>query len=222
MKFVFPKFTYCSEKFTVHNMTKNVSALLALLGWIAVITQYVLLIDNRTVPVMESTIRFFSYFTILTNALVAVYFTVLFFSKHIPYFIKSNPGLLTAITVYITLVGLVYQVVLRQVWEPQGIQMIVDELLHTIIPLLVIVFWALYETSIAIQYSKILLWSVYPLVYLVGILIRGSFSGYYPYPFVDVNSLGLTHTLLNAALLLVLFSMMATVFIFVGKKVIRR
>ncbi|MFZ5976285.1 MULTISPECIES: Pr6Pr family membrane protein [unclassified Hydrotalea] len=33
-------------------------------------------------------------------------------------------------------------------------------------------------------------WLIYPLLYLVYILIRGSFSGFYPYPFVNVLQIG--------------------------------
>src|SRR5688572_740301 len=100
-------------------MEKSLAAIFAALGWFAVLMQYYLIIENRVEPVGETTIRFFSFFTILTNALAAIYLTrkaakrttlgAHFFDK---------PGVLTAITVYITIVGLVYQTVLRYIWEP--------------------------------------------------------------------------------------------------------
>ena len=86
-------------------MKKNISLVLAMVAWFAVVSQYYLMIENRVVSVSESTIRFFSYFTILTNTMVAVYCTMQFFSKK-PLRI-NRPGTLTAVTVYILVVGLV-------------------------------------------------------------------------------------------------------------------
>lgn len=50
-------------------------------------------------------------------------------------------GTITAITVFILIVGSVYQIVLRSIWEPTGLQFIVDELLHTVIPLYMLGYW---------------------------------------------------------------------------------
>src|SRR5436190_2122955 len=45
------------------------------LGWFAIIGQFFLAIENRQTDVTEAVIRFFSYFTVLTNLLVVLYFT---------------------------------------------------------------------------------------------------------------------------------------------------
>jgi len=203
------------------SMKKKLAVLLALTGWFALIAQYTLMIENRITPVSETTIRFFSYFTILTNLLVAVYFTFLSVGKRDSKLI-NKPGSLTAITIYITMVGLVYQVVLRHVWQPKGLQMIVDELLHTIIPVLVIISWYLYETTRAVNYSQIFNWAIYPLAYLVFILVRGSFSGFYPYHFINVTDLGMSKALINAGFLLLIFIIISALFLFIGKSIIKR
>lgn len=194
------------------------STLLAALVWLSVITQFYLMLENRVAPIPETIVRFFSFFTILTNILVAFYFTVM--SLHLPYLKKA--GTLTAITVYITIVGAVYQVVLRQVWEPTGLQMIVDELLHTINPLLTILFWCLYENKNAVRYKQVPGWLIFPFIYLVYILARGSFSGFYPYPFINVTNLGITKTIMNAAVLLLVFIIVSVLFIFIGKLLSRQ
>lgn len=198
-------------------MKKNLSILFAIIAWFAVLTQYYLMIENRVASIGETTIRFFSFFTILTNSLVAIYFT-LSFSKEKKGFLTiiNKPGTLTAITVYITIVGLVYQIILRHIWEPKGLQMIVDELLHTLIPILVIIFWYLYESKSLVSYSQIPKWLIYPLIYLIYILVRGAFSDFYPYPFVDVGSLGLSKVLINSILLLGLFVAISAIFIKIG------
>ena len=197
-------------------MKKKVGLTVALIAWFAVSAQLYLMIDNRVASVAETTIRFFSFFTILTNTIVAIYFTsiTLKSSSIVP---ENNSSKLTAITVYITLVGLIYQIILRHLWQPTGLQRIVDELLHTIIPILVIVFWYLYEDKVAAKYKHILKWLIYPLTYLAYILIRGNFSDFYPYPFVNVNQIGLQKVLVNSAGLIVLFAVLSFIFIKVGR-----
>jgi len=204
-------------------MEKTFAGIFAALGWFAVLMQYYLIVENRVAPIVETTIRFFSFFTILTNAVAAIYLTFKaakrttagehFFDK---------PGVLTATTVYITLVGLVYQTVLRYIWEPTGLQMVVDELLHSIMPLCVILFWFLYERKSAVTWRQLPIWMIYPLVYLVFILTRGALSGFYPYPFMDVSKLGLHMVLANAFFLLIFFLIFCSLYIALGKTIERR
>lgn len=194
-------------------MQKYFAGLLALAGWFAVIAQYILMLNNNVNTVGEATIRFFSYFTILTNIAVATYLTALLFDASF----TRVKGLLSAITIYIVIVGLVYQVALRHIWDPQGLQKWVDELLHSVIPLGTLVYWSLYEKR-GLRYSQIFAWSIYPLAYLIFILIRGSFSGFYPYPFVNVPAIGMQQTLINAAIIMGLFMTLSLLFIFINRK----
>lgn len=48
-------------------------------------------------------------------------------------------------------------------------------------------------------------WLVYPFVYLVYTLIRGSITGTYPYPFLDVSTIGYSRTAANALVLMMVF-----------------
>ena len=199
-------------------MRRNLSILFALIAWFAVVTQFLLMLENRVASIPETIVRFFSFFTILTNLLVAIYFTFHCFQRknHSAAFI-NKPGVLTSVTVYITIVGLVYQVLLRHIWQPTGLQKIVDELLHSVIPLLVIFYWYLFENKSKVHYRQIFKWLIYPLVYLFYILVRGNFSGFYPYPFVDVGNLGLQRVLLNSGLLLVFFAALSLLFVWIEK-----
>ncbi|MBC7440241.1 MAG: Pr6Pr family membrane protein [Flavobacterium sp.] len=203
-------------------MKQHSAIFFAFLGFATVIAQYVLILENRNASIIETTIRFFSFFTILTNTLVAFYFICLFLSKKQESKIFEKPGTLTAITVYITIVGLVYQVALRKIWQPEGLQLIVNELLHSVIPVLVIIYWCFFEKSKNISYSQILKWLIYPLIYLIYILVRGNFSDFYPYPFVDVNAIGLRDVIINTLGLLVLFTLTSAMFIYIGKLIFRR
>lgn len=196
-------------------MKKNLAIIFALIGWFALITQYYLHIENRTTSLMEANFRFFTYFTILVNFLATLYFTIAVFQKQENE--DKNSGILTAITVYITIVGATYQIILRGTWQPTGLQRVVDELLHSVMPVLTIIFWYLFENKARVKYSQILKWALFPIIYLIVILIRGNFSGFYPYPFVDVTALGLTKVLINSLFVTIFFFIISLLYIRIGK-----
>ncbi|MGK6352974.1 Pr6Pr family membrane protein [Parapedobacter sp. DT-150] len=202
-------------------MRKKLAFIFAALGWFAVIAQYYLTLENRVVDIIETNIRFFSFFTILTNILVALYFSfeVLWPPPAKP--LSSRSGALTALTVYITVVGLGYQILLRHIWDPTGLQMVVDELLHSIIPVLVMLYWYLYAPKSTLRYQQLFVWLLYPLAYLIYVLLRGSFSDFYPYPFINVQALGLTAVLMNSLGFAMAFILLSALFISLGKKIQR-
>lgn len=176
---------------------------MALISTFAVVAQLYLSLFNRVESVPETLVRFFSFFTILTNSLVAVMFISLWlFPKH--HFFQSVKKQ-TAITLYILVVGLVYNTVLRFIWQPEGLQKVVDELLHTFIPMATFVFWWLFTHSKTLQYKHIVPWLLYPFLYLIAILARGYLSGFYPYPFVDVTQLGYPKVVANSLLVVLVF-----------------
>ena len=201
------------------NGKKSILFFLFVLGWFALIAQFYLIIVNRVAPIPETIIRYFSFFTILTNLFVAVCFSVLLLklSSRLGNFFAS-PKTLTAITVYITVVGIVYNLILRFLWKPTGLQWAVDELLHTIIPLLCIVYWIFHVYKSSLKWRDAFLWLIYPFVYIIFILIRGSMSSFYPYPFIDVDQIGLNKVLTNSGLLMLSFLLISFIAIAVGKK----
>lgn len=193
-------------------------AVLAILGWFALAAQLYLIMVNRVVSVLETIIRYFNFFTILTNLIVAICVTVLLLkpnSQRGAWF--SRPSTLTAITVYIAIVGMVYNVILRFLWQPQGLQYVADELLHTVIPLLFIIFWFIYVPKNGLQYKQFLPWLIYPLVYVVYTAIYGAITGYYPYPFVNVTELGYPRVLINTGFLLLAFSAFSLLLIAIAR-----
>lgn len=186
-------------------------AILSLPGWFALIAQYYLMVRNGTLPPEELTIRFFSYFTILTNLLVAICNTALWLNPGNRFF--SSAGTQTALTVYILVVGIIYNAVLRWLWQPQGLQWVVDELLHSVIPVLSLVYWGLFTARRRLEWKQCWPWLLYPLLYFVYILARGAVSGFYPYPFIEVNRIGITQALINALGIAGVFLLLSLLFI---------
>ena len=137
-----------------HNRLIKLFAIIGFIAaWFAVIFQYYLLLKNNNADFLTKTIQFISYFTILTNTLVAIYYSaILFGDKEKNHWCQSSTTA-TAIAVYITIVGLVYNAILRFTWNPQGLQKLVDELLHTFNPLFFIIFWWLFLPKKNLQWK---------------------------------------------------------------------
>jgi hypothetical protein len=85
-------------------------------------------------------IKTLSYFTILTNLLVAVVATASLASRRSDGFF-TRPNTESATAVYIAIVGIIYSLLLRALWEPTGLQLAVDVALHDVIPILYLVYW---------------------------------------------------------------------------------
>ncbi len=93
--------------------------IVAILAWFGLAIQFYIIITNMTVSIPETIVRYFSYFTILSNILVALYSTYVLLkpdSRLGKYF--SRPNVVAAITVYITVVGITYNTILRHLWNP--------------------------------------------------------------------------------------------------------
>lgn len=187
----------------------NTELMYAVICWSTIILQFVLLMQNRLVSVTEAVVRFFTFFTILTNILVAFVFTAIWLkpNKRLAFFTKFKTQ--TAVAVYIFVVGFVYNALLRFLWQPQGLQRIVDEMLHLMIPLLYCFYWFFKINVQPIHWKTILSWLIYPLVYLIVIMVRGTFSDYYPYPFVDVLKLGFPTVIVNCLLMTLFFGIVS-------------
>ena len=192
--------------------------IVAVISWFALVTQFYLLVINRSNPISETIIRFFSYFTILTNLFVALCATVqLMNPKSGAGKFFSKPTTLTAIAVYIMMVGIVYNIILRFTWNPQGMQMIVDEFLHSVIPVVFLLYWLLFTPKGSLQWKNIFSWLIYPLIYILLILIRGALSGFYPYPFIDVKNLGYNRVLLHSCGLFIAFLFLSLLLVAISK-----
>ena len=203
-------------------MQKQSARIIALLGallaWFAIIAQLYLMMENRVVSVSETLLRFFAFFTIDTNIIVALCLTFIFLGNKTRlgrFFSKAST--VTAITVYITIVGIVYNVILRSTWDPQGMQKLVDELLHSVIPALFIIFWLVFVPIEQLKWKHIFPWLIYPIIYMAYTIIHGSITKFYPYPFIDVNDLGYNKALVNAGGILLIIFLLSLALIATGK-----
>ena len=198
-------------------MKKVILFVLAILGWVTLIVRLYLRITESNFTPLESTIQFFSYFTILTNLLVTVYCTIQL-SRLFNGSKNNRPESLTALTVFILIVGIVYHVALKPIWNPEGLHMILSEIHHTVVPLGTALLWISDPNKNKLDLKRLLLWLIYPILYISFVLIRGNFSDFYPYPFLNVNELGLSSVIKNSLLLLGIMIIMLVGFYLIGSK----
>ncbi|MES2747665.1 MAG: Pr6Pr family membrane protein [Bacteroidota bacterium] len=194
---------------------------LSVICWLTVILQFILLLQTSLVGVVETVLRFFTFFTILTNILVAITFTAIGWQSNSKSSFFLKPNTQTAIAVYIFVVGFVYNTILRFIWEPQGLQRIVDEILHLVIPIVYVLYWFFKVDKGVITWKNCLGWLLYPIVYLIVVMLRGSFSNYYPYPFLDVTKLGIEKVVINSIFMSLFFVLMALIFVGLAKYITR-
>lgn len=193
-------------------------AFLVLISWFALILQFRITLNNAPAsgfPASMVVTNYFSYFTILSNILVALATTFMVVAPvSIPGRFFGRSPVQAAIAVYIFIVGLVYNLVLRKIWSPEGWQLVADNLLHVAVPLGYTLYALIYIPPKSLRPKLILPWLVFPALYLAYSLIRGNLADWYPYPFLDAGKLGYGKVAVNA--FFVLLSFLITGFCLIG------
>lgn len=195
-----------------------VAGMLAALGWFALVLQFRLVLavnEAAGIPAGETLVRFFSYFTILTNTLVASILTGIMLGHRGTWL--SRPQVQAAAAVYITIVFSVYFLILRHLWQPEGPQWLADTLLHYAMRALYILFWLIFADKTGMQWSDALRWLAFPLIYVCAVLARGVPSGFYPYPFIDATALSYPEIALNSAVLLAAFLLCGLAYVAISR-----
>lgn len=183
--------------------------LVAVIAWCGVLLQLYISLSNAVIDgrgIINGFVRYFAYFTILTNIFVALVATS-------PPFFKqsklgrwfSTPVVTGCAVTAILFVGLAYHVLLRHVWHPEGLQLVADYLLHYITPASLVLFWIVFPPIQPLHKLDPVRWAIYPLGYFVYVLIRGVLGDTYPYYFINVAEIGYGQTIINALALCMVY-----------------
>ncbi len=135
------------------------------------------------------------YFTITTNLAVALLFTALVLGLS-P---RAVPRTLAGVSLSILLVGIVYRLLLEGV-VAQGNEL-GNLLLHRATPIMVPLYWLACVPKGMLRVADPVFWLLYPLLYLAYALGRGRLDGRYPYPFLDLASIGPERVAINATVI---------------------
>lgn len=146
------------------------------------------------------------YFTAVTNVIVLAWLTVVMLAtlrdlvRRGPRGVTNpSPEIHGAVLMAVTVVMLVYTVVLvPQLTEDPSYQAytLTDSLVHVVTPVLVVLDWLLFTPKGRMRWRDPFLWAILPLGYLAFAFVFGAFGGEFepgvtfPYPFMDVATLG--------------------------------
>jgi hypothetical protein len=186
---------------------RRCAAVIAGLGWFGVGVQlYFNILDAlvKDLSIPANLIKYFSFFTIETNLLVAVVLTIFCARPQAEQFL-TRPSVKSALVVYIIIVGVVYAVLLRNLWHPHGLQLLADVVLHDAIPVLYPLYWLAFLPKGSLRWSDPAWWLVYPVLYFLYSMLRGAAFGTYLYPFFDAAQLGVAQVWVNGIVLLAVF-----------------
>ncbi|MGB0101738.1 MAG: Pr6Pr family membrane protein [Nocardioides sp.] len=186
-----------------HALTAAVAVFALILQLVLVITGHGTLVEDDQPGLGVRLGRLVSYFTIQSNVLVAVAALTLARDPA-----RDGTGwrvLRLGGLVGITVTGLVHFLLLRPLLDLQGWNAFCDRLLHMVVPLLVVIGWAAFGPRPRVT-ARVVAWALaWPVAWLAWTLAMGVATGWFPYPFLDVDEEGWGPVLATSAAITALF-----------------
>jgi len=153
------------------------------------------------------TIKLYLYFTIQTNIIVFVYFLLILLDE------KRDVGIYRSmfggVLIYIFITMSVFIIFLQSIFHPIGVAFLGNVFVHYITPLLVLGYFFYERRNYNFKMSDIKLWLIYPLAYMTFVVILGSFTGDFLYPFFQVSTVGIIGLSAAMVLLIILFLLLS-------------
>lgn len=153
------------------------------------------------------------FFTILTNLLMALTMLTIAVTGR-----RLSFGWMSMVTMSMIMVGLVYHMALAHLVFFTGPRWWVDQAVHTILPALMLWFWLMETSRHNPRMGKPLTWLIWPALYALYAMTRGALTGRYPYPFLNIDRLGMGAVALNMAGLLLAFAVLAYALYIAGRR----
>jgi hypothetical protein len=165
----------------VTNFVAALRLVVALLGATAVTASFFDTASRETV----NPFNFFGFFTMQSNIVLAV---VLGFTAIVSFTGRRQRPLAWLVrgcaTTYIAVVGIVYNTLLAGL--PGGMSLEwANTQLHVVLPIYAVLDWVLIGDRGPLPWKRLGVVTVYPIVWVLIVLVRGASDGWVPYPFLD-------------------------------------
>lgn len=176
---------------------------------------------NTDQPPLPRIIRFLSLFTIQNNLIIflAIVIPLLAPASTVGNFFLRAP-VRTCMAAYIIIVGVVYHFVIAPTWNPTGPTKLAMVLHHYATPVLFFIDWILFireKDRRGLSWITCLVTFAYPIAYIAWTLIHGSWSGWYPYPFLEVPEVGYAGALAACGGLLIQLLILQSILVALGR-----
>ena len=162
--------------------------------------------SSVTTGLPEQVRRYFSYFTIQSNLLVAIAMFMVITGRTGSQLFRV---LRLASLIGITVTGVVAAVALPPSPNYTTANLICDRLLHIVVPVLTFVGWIAFGPRGFVTRRDLLPSLIWPVAWLVATLALAPLTHWYPYPFLNVDAIGWGRVLVNCAGVAVLFLLLA-------------
>ncbi len=186
---------------TIARLAHLAVALMALAG----LTLHYSIILGGPGPLGYFTLRFASYFTNESNALIAVAAGATALGSGRLHRWATRPSVRVAITLYILVVALIFHAVLANMVPPGRAGSWGNLFVHSLVPLGWTLCWLAFPPHGGIDRTAPLRWILFPLGFAGWALLRGAVDGWYPYFFLDAGRFGYPMALLNIAVIGLVF-----------------
>lgn len=151
-------------------------------------------------------VRFFSYFTVLSNAMAVVLLIMLAARPRR----GASPRFAVfrgAITVYMSATGLVHALPIAPGAGDVGVsEPWIDWCIRVIGPIAMALDWIAHPPPVKVPVASLWIWPLFPAAYLGYSLIRGPFVDWYPYSFLDPAPGGYRTVAMSSGIVLVVIS----------------
>ena len=153
----------------------------------------------------------YQYFTLWTNTLVFLVMASVAINR------PTSKVLILATAVSIAAVGIIFHGVLNPPGGQQGLDLLANLITHTFAPVLCPLWWLVFHSKYDFQWKDSLPCLIFPAVYCVYAIIRAEFSGFYPYPFINLQVLGIVGLVKSIAIISMAFLVLALSTIAISK-----
>lgn len=181
-------------------MVKFTRILFGLLGFSAILTELVVLLERGTFDPGN----FFSFFTILSNMAAVAFLLFASVASEKTWSLVRTQQVRGAITLYMLMTGVIFAILLSGLKDVALTAVPWDNIvLHYIMPIVLIADWLLYPPRTKLSYKIVTLWAVIPVAYVVYSLVRGAVISWYPYPFLNATANGYPSVIITTLILAV-------------------
>lgn len=153
----------------------------ALLGLTAIMSTF---FDTATRATINP-FNFFGFFTMQSNIILVIVLLVAAVASLSGR--RQSNGLVLVrgcATTYIAITGVVYAILLSG--QEGGVTLAwANSVLHVILPLYAALDWVLFSDRSALPWKKLWVALIYPVFWIIVVLIRGATDGWVPYPFLN-------------------------------------